>query len=150
MLETTAWALNGVPSWNFTPLRRWKVYVSPFGETVQLVARSGVTLKAGVSHVSVSKMFASTGATFCSLVSAGSSESGVCAHAMVRVWLLELAALPDDDELPQAATASASAARIPAPASVLFFTNIALSLQSLVEVVAQTIADQIGADDEQS
>ena len=68
---------------------------------------------------------------------------------MVRVLLAELVPPPDEDELPQAATASASAAIAPAAAIALFLANTNAPLQSLVEVVAQTIADQVGADDEQ-
>src|SRR5262249_11303625 len=37
----TSAAPNGAPFWNFTFLRSWNVYRSPFGETVQLVARTG-------------------------------------------------------------------------------------------------------------
>src|SRR5215471_8757076 len=41
--NTTAAALNGVPSWKRTPWRRWKVYVLPSGEISHEVASSGTT-----------------------------------------------------------------------------------------------------------
>ena len=41
-VATTSAELNGVPSWNFTPSRRRKVYVLPSGDVFQLSARSGM------------------------------------------------------------------------------------------------------------
>ena len=41
-LNFTASALNGVPSWNVTSSRRWKVYVVRSGLTSQLVGQTGV------------------------------------------------------------------------------------------------------------
>src|SRR5574337_1771841 len=40
-LNTTASALNGVPSWNLTPWRRWKVSVRPSLAISHEVASSG-------------------------------------------------------------------------------------------------------------
>ena len=40
-LNFTACALNGVPSWNVTPLRSMNVYVRESLETVMLVASPG-------------------------------------------------------------------------------------------------------------
>ena len=37
-------ASNGVPSWNFTFRRRWKVYVLPSGEVSHFSASPGFTL----------------------------------------------------------------------------------------------------------
>jgi hypothetical protein len=41
-VATTSAELNAVPSWNFTPSRRRKVYVRPSGVVFQLSARSGM------------------------------------------------------------------------------------------------------------
>src|ERR671925_48590 len=38
----TSSAVKGVPSWNLTPWRRWKVYVRPSGDTSHFWARSGM------------------------------------------------------------------------------------------------------------
>src|SRR5574337_353536 len=43
-LKATASALNGVPSWNFTPWRSWKVNVSPSLDVLHDVASSGSIL----------------------------------------------------------------------------------------------------------
>ena len=43
MLALTASALNGVPSWNVTPSRRFSVSVMPSSENVQSVARPGIS-----------------------------------------------------------------------------------------------------------
>src|SRR3977135_4484906 len=41
MLKSTAAASSGVPSWNFTFGRMWKVYTVPSGETSHEVAKAG-------------------------------------------------------------------------------------------------------------
>ncbi len=38
----TSSAVKSAPSWNFTPLRRWKVYFLPSGEISYFQARSGM------------------------------------------------------------------------------------------------------------
>jgi hypothetical protein len=40
---TTSAAVTGLPSWNLTPLRRWKVYVLPSVLVVQRSASWGAT-----------------------------------------------------------------------------------------------------------
>ena len=42
-VKTTSEASNGLPLWNFTPGRRWKVQVFRSSAASQLVARSGWT-----------------------------------------------------------------------------------------------------------
>ncbi|MNH44850.1 hypothetical protein D3C79_1071280 [compost metagenome] len=55
-LNLTAAASKASPFSNFTPLRSLKVWVFRSGDTVQLSARSGVTLPSALILVSVSKM----------------------------------------------------------------------------------------------
>jgi len=55
-LYLTAWALNGVPSENATPLRRVKTHVLPSLAAEMLVARSGIHLPPWPSWYSWPKM----------------------------------------------------------------------------------------------
>ena len=52
----TSSAVNSAPSWNLTPLRRWKVYFLPSGATSHLKARSGMMVcpSRGSRRISVS------------------------------------------------------------------------------------------------
>ena len=82
----------------------------PSPDTVQDVARSGVSDPLGVAQIRVWKMLMSSDSTVCEPVMAGSTLSGVCAQPMV-IEVSEPAALPEpDDDPPQAAAARAAAA----------------------------------------
>ena len=73
-VNTTASALNGVPSWNVTPSRSWKVQTSLSGLASQPVANHGTSsVLPGANETSVSKMFEQTLTDSPSVTFAGSS-----------------------------------------------------------------------------
>jgi hypothetical protein len=73
----TAFALNAVPSWNFTPVRRLNVHVFPSFDCVQLVARSGRRFVVpGTCDTSVSTICLMTRIDSPSFASEPSSETG--------------------------------------------------------------------------
>ena len=76
-LKQTAAELNGVPSWNVTPLRSWNVQVLPFLEAFQLVASLGTTtVPPGFRPTSPSKIWITTRPDSPSEISAPSSTTG--------------------------------------------------------------------------
>lgn len=52
--KTTSEAVRASPLWNVTPDLKLNVYVVPFGDTVQLVARSGCSAPLEVGYTRVS------------------------------------------------------------------------------------------------
>src|SRR5256885_14150862 len=71
----TAAPLNGVPSVNFTPFLRLKVYVFASGEMSHFSARPGTNLPGSGSHTSGSQMLSVTRLVGSKLVTRGSSGS---------------------------------------------------------------------------
>ena len=55
MFHLTTSAVKSLPSWNFTPRSSWNVTRLPSGETCQVRASSGTTLKALSRPTSVLK-----------------------------------------------------------------------------------------------
>src|SRR5690242_13236961 len=86
-LNLTSSAVSGVPSWNVTPDRSVKVYVSESEDTVHLVATCGTRPGFGplANCTSVSYMARSTSSTLELLAPTGSSEGGALAVATDRV-----------------------------------------------------------------
>jgi hypothetical protein len=81
--------LNGVPSWNFTPLRNWKVQSFAFFE-VQLFASAGwMSVVPGFSLTRLSKICSVTRNDSPSETSAGSRYVGSAAPANTSVVALE-------------------------------------------------------------
>src|SRR6516162_8263969 len=61
-LALTSSAVRGAPSWNLTPSRRWKVYVSPSLDISHVYARSGMTVKGVVAQQGIVHGFQGRGA----------------------------------------------------------------------------------------
>src|SRR5919199_1189807 len=75
MVNLTAAALNGVPSWNLTPFLSLKVYVLASGETSHESARPGTNLPGSGSHTSGSHTFSVMRMVESKFVTCGSSVS---------------------------------------------------------------------------
>src|SRR4029453_10467527 len=72
-VNLTASAVNGVPSWNLTSLRRWKVYRSALGLTSHRSASPGTNSPAFASQSKGSKRWNPMRATSVNVVMFGSS-----------------------------------------------------------------------------
>jgi hypothetical protein len=77
--------VNGLPSWNVTPVRNRNVQLSWSGDTVHDSARAGFISRLASGSTRVSNTFSSTSNEKYALVFCGSSWSGSPAMAAMRL-----------------------------------------------------------------
>src|SRR5471032_2750796 len=83
--------------WNFTPSRRWKVYLRPSSEISQLFARPGTTLVAPFSN-SASRLYSGSAASlsvavvYCAVSKPAGLPSEQNTRLLLAAWLMEVAA----------------------------------------------------------